>query len=204
MKKLLLLFVIIIPILTFAQAIKKGNIEISAGTGFGIYGTSDNESNNDTAKNNNTAAAGLLNVSCKYAISEKFSLGFILERNGFAHDSSNKAHSLNVGLNAQYLFVNKDKNIIYFDFVGGYSNFKYVDESSKNWVTSNGLNLQPGIGFKHYFGENLGFYLQSNYAFYSYKKLVGDNGEILKTSKSEDYNIKLSGLNVKVGLLIKF
>jgi len=128
----------------------------------------------------------------------------MLERNGFAHDSSNKAHSVNVGLNAQYLFVNKKKNVIYFDFLGGYSNFKYIDNGSKNWVTSNGLTIQPGIGFKHYFGKTLGFYLQSNYAFYSYKKIVADNGKILKTSKPEDYKIKLSGLNVKIGLMFKF
>ena len=204
MKKILLLFVSLMPLFIYSQAIQKGNIEFTGGTGFGIYGASDNESNNDTVKNNNTAVAGLLDVSFKYTISNKFNLGFIIERNGFAHDSSNKAHSINVGLVAQYLFVNKDKNVIYLDFVGGYSNFKYVDKGSKNWVTSNGLNIQPGIGFKHYFGKTLGFYLQSNYAFYSYNKIVDSNGNVLKTSNSTDYLIKLSGLNIKIGLSIKF
>lgn len=204
MKKILLLFGCLIPVLTFAQAVQKGNVEFSGGTGFGIYGASDNETNNDTAKNNNTAVAGLLDFSFKYAIFKKLNLGFIIERNGFAHDSSNKAHSINVGLDVQYLFVNKDKNVIYLDFAGGYSNFKYIDKGSQNWVTSNGLNLQPGIGFKHYFGKTLGFYLQSNYAFYSYDKLVDSNGNVLKTSNSNDYLIKLSGLNIKIGLSIKF
>jgi len=204
MKKIILLFVSFIPVLIFAQAVKKGNVEITAGTGFGIYGASDNESNNDTSQSDSTAVAALLDVSLKYSITNKLCLGFMLERNGFAHDSSNKAHSVNVGLNTQYLFVNKKKNVIYFDFLGGYSNFKYIDNGSKNWVTSNGLTIQPGIGFKHYFGKTLGFYLQSNYAFYSYKKIVADNGEILKNSKSEDYNLRLSGLNVKIGLMFKF
>lgn len=204
MKKIILLFVSIIPILTLAQAVKKGNIEITSGTGFGIYGASDNESDNDTSQNNSTAVAAILDVSLKYSIIDKLCLGFMLERNGFVHDSSNKAHSINIGINAQYLFLNKEKNVIYFDFLGGYSNFKYIDKGSKNWITSNGLNIQPGIGFKHYFGKILGFYLQSNYSFYSYNKLTSDNGEILKTSKSENYNIRLSGLNVKIGLTFKF
>lgn len=203
MKKILLLLVSFIPLITFAQAIHKGNCEITAGTGFGIYDVSNNESN-DSAKNNSTGATGLLNVSFKYAISEKFSLGFILERNGFAHDSLNKAHSINIGLDAQYLFVNKEKNVIYIDFLGGYSNFKFIDNKNKNWVVGNGLTIQPGIGFKHYFGKTFGFYLQSNYAFYRYKKLIDANGNILKTGNSTDYLIRLSGLNVKIGLSFKF
>jgi len=63
MKKIILLFVSFIPVLIFAQAVKKGNVEITAGTGFGIYGASDNESNNDTSQSDSTAVAALLDVS---------------------------------------------------------------------------------------------------------------------------------------------
>jgi len=203
MKNLFILIFAIIPLLSISQAIKNSNIEINTGTGFGIYSVKDNDPINDTSKNN-TAAAALLQLSFKYYVINNLGLGIDVERNGFAHDSSDKAHSLNLGLIAQYLILNKEKNVIYFDLLFGYSNFKYINNADKNWVTSSGVDIQPGVGFKHFFGKKIGYFLQSNYSLYKYGKIVDSKNNTLKTSDSKDYKISISGLNVKVGLIIKF
>lgn len=205
MKKIFFIVLTLIPFFAISQAIQKNNLEINVGTGLGIYGTSDN----DTSNENGAAVAALLNISCQYAISNKFSIGLELDRNGFAHDkdSANKAHSLSALINGQFRLLNKEKTSIFINLSGGYSNFKFIDTQKDVWVAGGGFTIQPGIGFKHYFGKTIGFYIQSEYAIYNYKKLTDADGNVLKTgpfNDQKDYQIKLSGLNLKIGLDIKF
>lgn len=206
MKKIIsIITVIIIPFISFSQAIEQGNFEFSIGTGLGIYETSDN----DTTNKNSTAVAGILNMSCQFAIANRLSIGIVFDRNGYAQekDSLNKAHSLNALINAQLRIVNALKTIIYLNLSGGYTNFKYIEGQHNLWVSGGGFILQPGIGFKHYFGKTVGFYIQSDYTTFNYKQLKDSENTILKIGPAnnlQDFQLKLSGLNIRTGLTFKF
>lgn len=206
MKKILFAFVsLIIPFIAFSQAVEQGDFEFSVGTGLGIYETTDN----DTSNNNSTAVAGILNLSCQFAIANRLSIGIVFDRNGYAQnkDSADKAHSLNALINAQLRVVNALKTIIYINLSGGYTNFKYIEGTNNLWVSGGGFILQPGIGFKHYFGKTLGIYIQSDYTTFDYKQLKDSEDNILKIGPAnnlKDFQLKLSGLNLRAGLTFKF
>lgn len=205
--KFIAIFFLIIPFIGFSQAIQKNDFEIAGGVGLGIYGTSDNNPEKDTSTESSMAAAGLINFSLHYAVINKLSIGILAERNGYVtnKDSSNKGVALNIGLDCQYRLINKEKTIVLANVFGGYSHFKY--DNKEEWVSSNGICFQLGIGFKHYFSKTVGMFIQSNYALYPYKKLVNSKNEILKTGPVNDqknYSIKISGLNLKLGLTFHF
>jgi hypothetical protein len=190
---------------TFSQAIQKNNLELAAGVGVGIYGTS----SNDSSSVNSMAAAGLIHLSLDYAMSNKFGVGLLFERNGFIteRDSANKGVSLNAGLDVKYRVLNSEKTTIYFSLAGAYSYFRYDDIRNDAWVSGNGFSLQPGIGFSHYFTKTVGLFIQSKYASYSYKKLQDTHGNVLQTNhliNNKDFSLKISGLNLKLGLTFKF
>jgi hypothetical protein len=63
MKITLFIFILFLPFIVFSQAVKKNDLEIGIGTGLGIYGTSDNNPDNDTTNESSMAAAGLLNIN---------------------------------------------------------------------------------------------------------------------------------------------
>ena len=209
MKITLFLFILLLPCIVFSQAVVKNDLEIGIGTGFGIYGTTDNNPDKDTTNENSMAAAGLINFSIHYAIVKNFSIGILAERNGYVtnKDSSNKGVALNIGLDCQYRLMNKEKTLIFGNIFGGYSHFRYDNLNLNEYVTGKSFCFQLGIGFKHYFSKTVGMFIQCNYALYPYKKLVDPDNNILKTgpiNDQKDYNIKISGLNLKLGLTLHF
>lgn len=205
MKTNLLILVLLFPAVLFGQIIQKNNVEIGAGIGIGIYGTS----SNDSASTNSMAAAGLLQFSLHYAFNNRFSTGLFFERNGYIteRDSSNKGYSLNPGLDFKFRLLNSESTTIFVNLTLAYSYFKYEDIAAKNFVSSSGYTFQPGLGFSHYFSKTIGLFVQSNYATYKYNKLTDDKGNVLQTTQitnKEDFRIKISGLNLKLGLTFKF
>jgi hypothetical protein len=209
MKTSLFLFILLLPFFVFSQAVEKNDIEIGIGTGFGIYGTSDNNPDKDTTDENSMAAAGLLNFNIHYAILKNFSIGILAERNGYVteKDSSNKGISLNLGLDCQYRLMNKEKTLIFGEIFGGYTHFRYDNLNQNEYVVGTGICFQLGIGFKHYFSKHIGMFVQSNYAIYPYNKLVDPHNNTLKigpVNDQKDYSIKISGLNLKLGLTFHF
>jgi hypothetical protein len=205
--KIILLVFLLLPIIGFSQAVQKNDVEMAAGVGIGIYGTSDNNPDKDSSSESSMAAAGLLNFSIHYAIINNLSIGILAERNGYVteKDSSNKGVTYNVGLDCQYRLLNKEKTIVLANIFGGYSRFRY--ENKQEWIVGKGICFHLGIGFKHYFSKTVGMFIQSDYALYPYKKLVNSKGELLKTGPVNDqknYGIKMSGLNLRLGLTFHF
>lgn len=202
MRTLIFLLIFIAPVTGFTQVIKPNKVELGLGVGFGIYGASDNNPDSES----NMAGAGILNFSLHYTLSDRLSLGVVADRNGFITNkdsANNKGVSYNYGLDIVFRLIGKSKTIIYVNFLTGLSNFRYDDLTYESWVKGNGLTLQPGLGFKHYFSNTFGIFIHSSYAEYPYNKLINDAGEVIKTGPPEDlknYKIKLSGLNLKVGL----
>ena len=217
MKKLFLIaFIGFISISAFSQeknstSLTSSKFNIGLSGGIGIYG---GKTNDKSATNDSTAvdaACAIIKLHTDYSLFNKFTIGFVFERNGFLtnKDSSNSASSLNIGITAKYKFINKEFNKLFIELMPAYSYFTYQNEENhqKDKVESNGFNFQVGLGWDHYFGKHLGIYLGSYYTIYKYNKIVNaDNGEpLLVNYPPEEFNIKLSGVNLlKLGLLYRF
>ncbi len=109
-------------------------------SGFAIHGTSSDDPNIE----NDGAVSGLLNASAYYSLTEKWALGVLYERNGFAtdQDSSESAKASNVMLGVLYRLRNGEKSTIAMHLLMGGSNFRYDDKSSGNEIHGNGFSLQ--------------------------------------------------------------
>jgi len=101
--------------------LQKGNVDINAGVGFGIYTIT----SNDYEDENSAGVPGLLTIGTAYQISNAWGLGLNYERNGFATDpdSNNKAFLHNIGIIGSYNIVNGEKNVLYAFLGIGFSSF---------------------------------------------------------------------------------
>ena len=207
MKKTFVTIVILLSAISVYSQFKKGDIDISGGIGFGIYGAS----GNDTSDSNTgiQAACVILNLSSNYSIDDKFLIGLNLERNGYAvaNDSGSSepyVHSLNARINAGYRLANNEKNS--FAVIGqmGYSGIKFGDKNSSDKVTSSGLGYGLGIDWQNMTSEKVGIFFKGGWYVYSHSKFIDQDGIVWKRSTGGE-NIKVSfhGVNLNAGLVFK-
>lgn len=185
------------------QVISKGDIQVNAGTGFAIHGISSDDPN----LQNDAALSGLINLSGYYNLSEKWGLGILYERNGFAteEDSSEAARSSNLMLGALYRIKNGEKGSFDISLLFGPSYFEYERTDSGEKIRADGVTLQLGIGFKHYFGNTVGIFSDLLYSGYVYDKLEDEDDNVLQRSDGKgDVNIDFNGAHLRVGLALKF
>jgi len=214
MKKITITFILSILIISvFAQQDQfSPKFNLGVGCGLGLYGGWTNDDYEEYDSTSIDAACLIVKLHGDYAFINTLSAGFSLERNGYltARDSSDRAYSLNAGLSVKFRFVSREFNCLYVEVLPGYSYFTYMKESSDHHldkITSNGFNLQAGLGWDHYFGEHFGIYLSSHYTLYKYNMIINsETNEILQVnSPQEDFKITFSGMNfLKAGLLYKF
>lgn len=175
-------------------------------TGFGIFGGSTNETiNQDTTTVD--AACAIFGLSGEYTFAEKFSVGILVERNGFLtnSDSSEKANSLNLYTIQKYRFVDNENNKIYVSLAEGYSYLSFSNGNGSDNINGTGFSLQAGAGWEHYFTTNFGMSLSAWYAWYQYSNLVdNNNNNVMVNNSSENLVLTMSGANVKAGLVFKF
>jgi len=177
-----------------------GRTNISLGTGFGIH----NVSNNEYGKKDDGALSGNLQASVDYGIVPLLAIGINGFRNGFAtnKDSNDAARLGGIGLYANLNFVRlKSANVFLTAGFGG-TRFTYENYNDNGKLTSGGSYGFVGLGFRKYFLKNMGFFSQLQYTGYSYNKLVYSvDKTILKTPSGNNYEIALTGVDAKLGLL---
>jgi len=195
---------------TNAQALLKGDVDIHAGVGFGVYGIT----SNDFDDSKSTGVPGLISLGAAYQLSDAWSVGLNYERNGFATDpdSNHKAILNNIGIVGAYNFVNSDKNVLNVAVELGFSSFRYDDFKNEEYVIGTGPQFQFGAGWKHYFGGKVGMYMNFSVPFYKYSKFKNADGDELKVYQRDvfgqvieekTYTISMSGANFRIGLLLK-
>ncbi len=198
----------------FSQIMQKGNFDIRAGVGFGVYNF------NTTAyeDNQHSAVPGLFNLGIAYQISDDFSLGLDYERNGFVTDDStdSKVVSQNIGVTASYHFINGEKNALAAFLTVGTSNLKFEDFDDSETVTARGTQVQVGLAWRHYFSDNFGFFLNTSFPYYSYNEFKNSNGDVYEDSRivtgpggvpiieSRTVSGVMTGINLRIGLALKF
>ncbi|MBI4945055.1 MAG: outer membrane beta-barrel protein [Bacteroidetes bacterium] len=208
MKILLSLFILCLLIqLSFSQVYKKGDINAGLGIGFGVYG---GKSNDNTKKDTTAidAACGLIPVWGDISVSNEFAAGLQIERNGFIKGKDTAAvhaRSFNFHITAKYRFVNKEKNVLYANIISGYSYLTLSKNTSTDRGYANGYDFQIGLGWEHYFSEKIGMFISGHYALYKFYEIYNGNYDIARTNNNtEDLQLRLSGVNIRTGLLYKF
>jgi len=154
MKKIALLFTCaLFYVSSFAQydTYENGDIDLSLGTGFGIYGASTNDVD-EVDTNGVDAAASLLSFRANYSLTYNLAVGFVFERNGFItpNDSSNTdsyGNSFNYRFSSQFRFVNSEMNCFALKGEVGYSMFKFGDRVSNEYVKGSGLTYEFGLNW---------------------------------------------------------
>jgi hypothetical protein len=179
MKKLILIFVSLFILNgSFAQNNQKGDFEIHAGLGFGVYGIT----SNDFEDNNSSGVPGLVSLGVSYQLSEKWNLGLNYERLGFLTeaDSNEKAVANNIGVIIGYNIVNNEKNVININLETGFSSFRYDDFKEEEYVIGTGPEFQLGGTWKHYWGDHLGMYLGMSIPYFYYSEFKNKDGDALE------------------------
>lgn len=196
-----------------AQALEKGDFDVKAGLGFGVYSLSSNEFED----NSGAGIAGLINVSGVYQFSNAFSAGLDFERNGFAtdQDSNQRARSLNFGFVLNYNLLNAEKNVIQPFLQFGWSNFTFDNYDQGDYVQSRGSYFQLGLTWKHYFTDGFGMFVNASCPWYSYNEFQNSKGQTYEISRNTGtlsnpdvetrvFQVHMMGLNVRTGLAFKF
>gem|GEM_PF-6849221 len=145
---LLILFTTMMLPVVFSQAVVKGNFEAGAGTGFGLFQLTSNDTNDATS----LALSGVLQGHFEYAPINKISLGIMFQRNGFAtdRDSGNSAQTYLLGAGLKYRAVNAENTVIYFSLTGGPSWMHYFDKSTDNYLNGQGYWFDLCAGTRYY------------------------------------------------------
>jgi hypothetical protein len=211
MRYIISIFIVVMLVnLTEAQVLQKGNFDIHAGLGFGVYGVTSNDFDDD----NSSGVPGLVSLGVAYQVSDDWSLGINYERMGFLteSDSNNKAVANNFGAVVAYNIVNNDKNAFNVSLEIGYSSFRYDDFKEQEYVIGSGPEFQLGTSWKHYFGDKIGMYLNLSVPYFYYTNFKNGDDDKLKVYQYDSqgaviderlFNVSMVGVNFRFGMLIK-
>ncbi len=89
----------------------------------------------------------------------------------------------------------------------GYSNFKVDSKDSINSIAkANGLYYGFAMVPRIYFGEHIGLSINLGYTAYTYPNILFSNKNDSNVNDNNDrkFNLKANGVNIGVGLLVKF
>ena len=180
------------------QTATKGKFTIAAGVGFGIHGVN----SNNPKDNDNGALTGSLRGAVDYGFSKRFALGLQLFRNGYStnKDSNDAATNSGIGAYINYNFAIRPKTVWFFTGGVGYSGFDYTRNGK---VTAKGAYGSLGLGFRRFFGDYVGIFMQAEGTTYSFGNFEYQDGTALKTYDGKDYHININGVELKTGILFR-
>ncbi|MGQ9847711.1 MAG: hypothetical protein ACUVQP_09485 [Bacteroidales bacterium] len=183
----------------------RNDFQIYGGAGFGIYSLKSNESK----ANNSLTTTSIYTIGAFYSINNNFYFGISYNRLSFAtnQDSTQSAHVNNLGLLLKYNVQKTEKSSIHFNLNLGTTSLKYLDNKINANVNASSLFLEPGIGFDHFWGNHLGYFLNASYYYTRYNKIVNKDNHPLKIINNgfeEQLWIALMGMHLKLGLIYKF
>ncbi len=190
----------------FSQSLQKGNFDIDAGIGLGLYSVTSNDISE--ASENSMALKILFPININYFIFDKFSVGLTMQYNSFAlnrDSTSNYARTSNFGINSKILLLNNPDDIIFLDLCIGYSEFIWRNRKKIEGLNGFGYFYNIGFGFNHYFNNSLGFYFHVANTVYQYNMLYNNRDLVITVEEGiEPLVINLSGFNFAIGLCLKF
>ncbi|MFA4853571.1 MAG: hypothetical protein WC868_12485 [Bacteroidales bacterium] len=190
----------------FAQGVKKGNVGIDLGIGLGLHC----ESTDKGYGYDNWGGIGLCSlipIYVSYAVANNLSAGIDFERNGYyyANDNNSYFRLFNFGNFVTFRILNKEKNLLYIEGIVNYSYLSAGNTNTDDKVHGSGLNIQAGLGYKHFFGNYFGYFISAAFANYKYNEIIDQNGFNVKLYENlVKYEYRLCGANIRTGLCFKF
>jgi len=183
----------------------RNEFQIYGGIGFGLYSLNDNDSESDKF----ITATGIYSLGVYYSVSNRFYVGIGYERLGFAtnQDSVTTAFVQNIAILTKYNAHSTEKSAIHFNLSIGTTRFKYFDQKTSTNINASSIFIEPGLGYTHFWGQHLGYYLNTSYYYTRYNKLVNKDNQSLKVINNgleEQFWISLNGVHLKIGLIYKF
>lgn len=182
-----------------------GRVNISAGTGFGLYNLSTNQFDDP----DNAALNGNLQLAADLGFIPLLSGGIMLFRNGFVtdKDSNDRATIAGLGLYAHLNFARRPKTTWFLTAGVAGTIFTYENFNSKGKVSGKGSQVFAGLGFRRYFGNHVGIFTEVHMTGYNYNQFIYKSDQNLKdqpllTSSGNKYGLALAGAEVKFGLII--
>jgi hypothetical protein len=209
------------------KAFEKGNFIIGLGAGISGYATKSHFEYDMTVWNGSGistirmtedttdgAVAKVFPLSLEYGVTNWLGIGLRGSYHSFftAADSTNsnvlpKVKSFDGDLVIGLHFVKTKRFDMPLNISAGISSFSYRsndpnDNTAKDVGTTFGVELNPRI----YFGDHIGMYFNVGYASVSYRSMTFSNSSDpnLNDTDNRIYQLKGSGLNLGLGLLLKF
>jgi hypothetical protein len=177
-----------------------GRINILAGFGSGLH----NVTNNDASQKNSAALTGGFILGVDYGLVPILTVGATVFTHRFAtdKDSNEAARILAIGVYGNLNFWRRPKTTWYLQAGFGGSGFVYENFENDGKATSTGGYANIGLGFRRYFGDHIGVFVEAGAVGFNYNKFELSNGEVLKTASNNNYEIALSGFTLKAGITI--
>jgi hypothetical protein len=199
---------------TFAQSNEAGTLSINGGVGWGLYGTTSEETFDGTTIGQDTS--GILSVffpiSIHYGFAERFS-GGIYVRPGSYYDRVD-SNTVTTGTNSIFTaggelcfyIVNKDRFNFYTK--GGFGINKLTINDTEDPLISErkygGTHWKWDLGFNAYFSDAIGMFFNLGVAGYKFelKEALDANSNAIDLNQYE-FTFKALGPEVSLGLAIK-
>jgi hypothetical protein len=211
MKRLFIPFLILISVMFCDQATAQdkfstsGRINISLGTGIGLYNLSTNQYDDP----DNGALNGNLQLAADLGFIPLLTGGVMVFRNGFAtdKDSNQRATIAGLGVYAHLNFARRPKTTWFLTAGVAGTVFTFENYDNKGKASANGSHVFAGLGFRRYFGDHVGIFSEVHVAGYNYNTFVYKSDQNLKdqtllTSSGNKFGIALAGAEVKFGLIV--
>jgi len=175
-------------------------INLHLGLGFGINTLSNNQAGDKDA----AALTGIFRLGADYGISPMFTVGLAIFNSGFVtnKDSSEKAGIGGFGIYSNLNFYRSEKSTIFWHLGFGGSGFEYTNFRNNGKLNASGGFIQTGLGLRHYFGANFGFFVDLNLSGYNFEKFTFSDKEIYKTPSGNNFELGITGLELKFGLVV--
>lgn len=194
------------------QSANKGTFHLDLHGGLGLG----NVITNLGPDNESFTAYTVGGVSAGYSLHENLELGIELNVQPFFTENDS-TRSTNVGSGfiggfAKYHVLNREKSNMYIGFLAGVGGFEYsVVDSAQNvgFLEMGGTTLGLNFGYRKYFGQTIGFKAELGWLTQPYwgRRLTYNDVEYdeFRTGLDVvDTKIRISSINLKVGLTFKF
>ena len=177
----------------------QGRIGLHTGVGFGIHLLSTNQ----IADKDVGGLTGNLRLGVDYGFTNWLTGGLVLFRNGFATDKdcNERASIGGVGVYAHFNFARRPKTTWYAGFGLGVSGLTYENFNNQGKATTSGSYQTLYLGFRRYFGDHFGIFVQAGASGYNYKELKY-NSSLLNNATDKKWEMLISGMEIQAGLAV--
>ncbi|MEM9024046.1 MAG: hypothetical protein AAGB22_09910 [Bacteroidota bacterium] len=206
------LFLIGIATTTFGQAFEKGKFLLSGGIGLGIFGTTSEWkiTDNFTLRNEDGAFGINIPIAAEYAISNRISLGIVLQPVTYIDDPDDTADAndenvpgFTFGITGAYHFITTEKLDFFGNMVLGAGTLNFPENDNNDEFAFSGAHLKLGVGLRKYFSNRVGWFCTLGYAYYGFQlsEFIADGTEL--DTDEIDWDFTFNGLELATGITVK-